>query len=495
MLAKKEKGKHAGTFNISADHNIFGELTINGSKSKLRLHSSESFPTHQIPDRCTTGILHNLTKVSLIDCVTPRVPGHSSGPKGKYYFARIFPHYVILGDQFIHPNDPAVIEVVIYLDDALTLFCDLDAFGAVFDAEPIVQQILEKEPYRKDRRTGPNAHIFYYAGHNEIVSTETAIGRVVVEHRPQIRGGSNRGLLRDKIAVSLRFQSPVLFHEAIRRAGRIIDYMGLLVGRSQNLTGLYLGTKESLHTHSLLTVHWVMYRKRTSKGANGKPSSYDVLLDGVREPDQFASVTASWLERQELWHDARWRFFNSYSEERHYDINRLVASANMFDILPQSAVPSDNPLSSEMITAQETCRKLFRELQESPERSSVLNALGRLGKSSLKRKVQHRANMLRDQAGEFFADLVRVSDAAVNCRNFYVHGTPGAFDYERNFDMVIFFIDSLEFVFAVSDLIEAGWDFGCWLKQGSSMTHPFGRYKVDYRANLNKLLSLLPKPN
>jgi hypothetical protein len=234
-----------------------------------------------------------------------------------------------------------------------------------------------------------------------------------------------------------------------------------------------------------------MYQKRASKAANGKPSSHDVLLDGVREPDQFASVMTSWLERQELWHDARWRFFNSYSEERHYDIDRLVASANMFDILPQSTVPSDNPLTFDVMTARETCRKLFHELPNSPERDSVLNCLGRLGKSSLKRKVRHRAHLLLDQAEEVFTDLIRVTDEAVNCRNFYVHGSKGAFDYERNFDMVVFFTNSLEFVFAGSDLIEAGWDFKRWLKQGSSMTHPFGRYKVVYRASLNRLSSLL----
>ncbi len=116
------------------------------------------------------------------------MPGHSTGPKGTYYFADVFPDYIIVGDEFIRPNESIIAKVVLYLDDATTLFQDFDAFGAVFfDAETIVQEIIQKEGHRGNRQTGPNARILYYTGRDEIVSIETSIGRVVVEHKPGFR--------------------------------------------------------------------------------------------------------------------------------------------------------------------------------------------------------------------------------------------------------------------------------------------------------------------
>jgi hypothetical protein len=64
------------------------------------------------------------------------------------------------------------------------------------------------------------------------------------------------------------------------------------------------------------------------------------------------------------------------------------------------------------------------------------------------------------EAGEWsFPDSYLVLDEAVNCRNHYVHGSRAKIDdQEHFFETVPFFTDTLEFVFAASDLIEAGWN-------------------------------------
>ncbi|MCH8913448.1 MAG: hypothetical protein IIA33_07755 [Planctomycetes bacterium] len=56
----------------------------------------------------------------------------------------------------------------------------------------------------------------------------------------------------------------------------------------------------------------------------------------------------------------------------------------MVDILPSSAIPPDVMLSAELDSAREQARTMFRTLPPSDERNSVLGALGRLGKNSLK---------------------------------------------------------------------------------------------------------------
>jgi len=495
MQTRDSKLRHLGNFSLGDGKQIFGELRIRGSKTRLSLNSSEYIPTHNIPINCITGVLLDLSKVSLLDCVTPRAPGHSTGPRGTYYFADVFAHYVTIGDYFVGPKDATIRKITVYLDDAKVLFHDFKAFGIVFEAEPFVKEILQGDPYRDGHATGPNARILYYTGHDEVVSGDTVFGRVLVEHRPDLLSDDHDGgVLRDEIAVSLEFKSAVLFHEAIMRIQTLIEYFGLLVGRPQNLKSMYVATEESIKTSKLLTVYWNMYSKRDGPKERSRPSSHDILIDGVRQPEAFISVLAKWLERHEVWHSARWRFFNSFFEQRHYDVDRLVGAANMFDVLPPTAAPMDNQLSDELVKARIDCRALFAKLPISPERDSVLNCLGRLGKSSLKRKIRYRAQAIIDQAGERFPDLIRISDQAVDCRNFYVHGSEGAFDYERNFDAVIFFTNTLEFIFAISDMIEAGWDFKSWTTEGSSLSHPFGEYKIEYRRNAQKLFALLPRP-
>jgi hypothetical protein len=57
--------------------------------------------------------------------------------------------------------------------------------------------------------------------------------------------------------------------------------------------------------------------------------------------------------------------------------------------------------------------------------------------------------------------------------------------------MVCFFTQTLEFVFAASDLLDAGWAIGPWLQQGTTMSHPFGIYRVAYQNSLQALKTLL----
>jgi hypothetical protein len=88
--------------------------------------------------------------------------------------------------------------------------------------------------------------------------------------------------------------------------------------------------------------------------------------------------------------------------------------------------------------------------------------------------------------------LILVLEQAVNCRNHYVHGGPSKIDYRNHFfETVAFFTQTLEFVFAASDLIDAGWSFTRWFQQGTTGSHPFGTYCSYYKDNLRALKALL----
>ena len=80
---------------------------------------------------------------------------------------------------------------------------------------------------------------------------------------------------------------------------------------------------------------------------------------------------------------------------------------------------------------------------------------------------------------------------AVLCRNHFVHGSEEAFDYWEEAGAFAFLADTLEFVFAASDLIELGWDYTSWREKGSTLSHRFGAYVDAYNMNLRMLKELI----
>ena len=79
----------------------------------------------------------------------------------------------------------------------------------------------------------------------------------------------------------------------------------------------------------------------------------------------------------------------------------------------------------------------------------------------------------------------------MNCRNHYVHGTQSRIDYSKETLIQIFLTKTMEFVFAASDLIEAGVDVNGLCDSGRGLRHPLGLYLETYELELSKLKSLL----
>ncbi len=485
MQAKLKNSKHPGTFAIAPGREFYGELKLAGPKTKLYLRDEDFFNAHGIPNLCVKGVLHDLTKVTLVDCISSGTGSASHGTEG-YHFSTLFPHFVVRGDRHINPDEKMIAAVHFLIDDAATLFYDFDAFGAVIDARPLISQVVSANKIDREVAIGECPQIQYFTGKQQIFSTDTPIGKVSAYHSPSWSLGGPQGVyIKNKIRVSVEFVDDVKFRDAIDQVYLLRDYFGLLVGRPQNLSEIRLRLKSSPDQPIGLDVHWSWCPKRKKSASGYPPHPADVLIDAVRQPETFSTILVNWLDRQPTWRDARQRFHGIFARQRTYDIDRLVGAANMFDILPPSACPSGVELGPEMEEAKENARRVFKDLPASPERDSVLGALGRLGKPSLKRKVRFRAQIVLNALPEHFPELISVTDKAVDCRNYFVHGGEPPMDYSENSDMVWLFVDALEFVFAASDLIEAGWSIGEWSAR-SSISHPFGRYVRNYPMQLKR---------
>jgi hypothetical protein len=485
--------KRSGKFEISTDKDIYGELTFAGQDTFLYVRDDDFLELEQYR-RCIKGTLYNLTRATLFQCISSE--GASVIGNEGFHHANIFPRFIILGGRQIDPDEKVITNVDFVVDDASALFQDYAAFGSLIDSRPFIEEIVRAQYSRigleRDISIGSHPKILYFTGKSEIFTANTPLGQVSASHRPTHTSGSSDGVqIKNTIGISIAFTEAINFEECIDHTLTVLRYLGVLVGRPQNLLRHRIGIKAEGEWPVSLNVYWSKPPRRHPFENGQCPNNVDILLDAVREPQIFSQVLENWLMREESWQDARKRFFSSFSQQESYPIDRLIGAANMFDILPSSAAPSDVELSSKLKSAKEICWYIFKKLPRSSERDSILNALGRIGKSSLKQKIRYRAQFLLDRFEEKLPDLFTITDEAVICRNHYVHGSEPSFDYNKGFYAVVFFTDTLEFIFAVSDLIEAGWDFNAWMNGHTTMSHPFSKYRIRYAANLEYLQSLL----
>jgi len=495
MTTAYSNAKTSGRFVLGPlEREIRGELTLAGADTALHLHDAGEFDPGANPGRCIHGVLNDLMKVSLFRCVTTQGLGYTSRGPDTYRSATVFPHFVLSGDRHVFPDEKAITHINFSVDDATTLFYDFLAFGLVMDGAPFIEKVVEpiEKAVGSKIPTGPDATILYFAGKREIIGCDTAIGRVSINHnpRPTSWGGPNGVGLKNTIVVTIEFPKRLTVEEAIHCISAPLRYLEILAGRPQNIVFLSVRAESGQHPPTSLTVHWSLAPRRITEGR--EPHTHDILLDAIRRPSEFSTVLFNWLARDAERHHARMRFSNSFNGQQRYTVDRLVGAANMFDILPNSAVPPDVAIADGLENARSKSRESFRALPKSPERDSVLGALGRIGKPALKRKIGHRVEKITNEAAIWFPDLITVTDEAVNCRNYYVHGNDEpSFDYDHHFDAVTFFIDALEFVFASSELVEAGWDIRLWCGSGTMMSHPFGRFLQNYALRLGELNKLL----
>ena len=294
------------------------------------------------------------------------------------------------------------------------------------------------------------------------------------------------------ISVNLR---PVktCFKEVMERTlYKIQGLLGLLIGRPQNIVELTIVT-EPAKTPLQVYVHNLPEYRRF-KNTEHRPDS---LINATQQPKEFTRILENWFERDDTWHEARRRFFNNVGPQYIYSEVRLIIVANLFDILPDNAMPSKIKLSAELECARDQCKSIFKKLKEkTPERARLLDALGRIGQSSLREKINYRNQLLIDQIGDQIPDIDTVIKEAVECRNHYVHGSRNSrIDYIGNRKTKVFLTETLEFVFATSDLIEAGWNIKKWWQDCHDpyYNHPFAIYLNSYKEQLEMLKSLPKK--
>jgi hypothetical protein len=494
FITNEDQFTKLGEFAISPTRKAFGELCVSGPDSYLYIGDSNNLDI-DLSKSNITGSLHDLTKVTLIDCIVGEGTGSTHKNGENFNYIRLFPHFVITGTKYLLFGEDNIQSISFTIEDASALFHDFHAFGSSTSNKELLSDILKTKKYLIDVPIGEFPVIAYFTGKDEILSAKTVLGDIKVTHNPSCNSGNSNGVqICNLITIVIKPSSIINFDEAINHTLDLLRFFDLIIGKRQKLSQLRINVKDELGASIDLNVYWSLSPAHRNKSTRNKRevNSHDLMINPITQSKEFTEVLINWLRVNDERRDARCRFSDSFELDSFYSIDRLISAANMFDILPKSASPKDVDLSADLADAKDKCKAIFKALPKSLERDSVLNAFGRIGKSSLKHKVRHRAKYIIDAESEKFSDLNLILDEAINCRNHYVHGTESKIDYNKNSFLLSFFTDSLEFVFAASELIEGGWNIKSWMNKPTSMSHPFGFYSGYYDDQLAEFKKLLP---
>lgn len=476
-----------GQFDLPGHGSVVGELTLDGSDTKLRLLSRSPLPLLRCAD-VIHGTSFDGKQITCIDCV---VSSQTTGTKREvvtHASIDMFPHFVVTGDAPFNPSEPCVSKVGFTTADMTSLFYDFDAFGFVICTDGLIDSILAERRKLSSFEVGDRPQIACFSGKSEIVVVDTVFGKFRASHRPTSNMGGPDGVtIGNRIFVTLEPRSATAFKGAIDGIASVARFLSVVAGRQQPLRHLEIAIRGADSDQLLHDVYW-SFGEEESASEQPKPHPSDVPVDPIRRPEEFTAVATDWIARDTDWGTARSRYLRCVADGNRYDVDRLVAAANMFDVLPKAAVPLVKELPEDLAGFRIRALEELREFQRNPDRDSLISAIARIGSPSLPRKVMHRAGIVMGKAQGMFPDLEVALRTAIQCRNHFVHGPSDKFDFDKIEPFVPFCTEALEFVFAASDLIEAGWDMTRWLQDGHGSGHSFARFQWDYKEMIKGLV-------
>ncbi|MEQ7874257.1 HEPN domain-containing protein [Sphingomonas sp. ASV193] len=467
-----ERGQRiTGTFEVESGRTVFGELAIEGEQTSLYLRDDDFFLTLDLEQGYLAGTAHDLSRLSLHQCITQSGPGTGWRGPESYTFAELFPHYILHGSAHLRPDERCVAAISFSVEDGRAAFYDFDSYGLVLEPQKLIEKVANANRAVIKRKvvTGPNPQIRYFAGRTDLLDADTAIGTVLVKNRTGLSLPGAEAIVPG-VGFEIVFEEPVTFEAAQDRATTLTRFLNLIIGRPQNRKDLVVKTAKEADPAPHFLRAYATLQDRWDHGPDRGPGPRDVLIEGVSNRREMQKVLQRWLALNPVRRDARLRFALGFEQRHRFSEDRLIGAANMFDLLPADAVPRRVRLTKNVLAARDQAKALFKALDDCPERQAILGALGRVGQSSLRQKIGHRAKIVTRRLPWLAPDMDLVIREAVNCRNHYVHGSAASFDY-RGSGAFAFLTRALEFIFGASDLVDCGWNLRRFAANGGD--HPF----------------------
>ena len=475
---------HFGSFDLHGLR-VFGELRLSAAQSRLRLRIEDK-PARLDAPSVVYGQLHDFSFVSCIDCVGGSTPDTRSDSQGHHSYSwDLFPHFALIGDRHFNPAIDKIIGVWFSVSDASLIFDDFDSYGVLYESPMSISELIPKSVGDRQVPHGPAPKLAYFAGRSNVLDVAVSEGRIEVRHWPIYEMSSSEGIrLGSNLKLGIRFSTPKDISSCLSAVSKLTQFLSLVAGRSQGVSNVQVQTNGATEKVRPLLLHWSFAPSEVKTVEDqDKPSFWDMPLDAIRRPDEFASSLSSWWEASLDQGLARARLHSCRARGMHFDVDRLVAAANMFDLRVTSV---ETEIPAELAQVCKESVMALMKLPKTDDRDSAIMALKRVGAPSLRKKVFARATVVKLRF--VLDDLDEVLRLAIQSRNYFVHGGGDKFNYAAVEPYTAFLTESLEFVFAAAELIECGWDGAAWKRKPHTASHWFSRYLSGYSGYARDLL-------
>lgn len=479
--SRKVAEKFFAAFKLEGQQ-LIGELVLDGDRTNLHLSSRRPIPYDPQP-HTLYGELLDHRKLSLYECVgySPEVEGVYPNP---VYRRDVFPHFTLIGPRHYDWDDKVFVTVSFKADDMGVLFSSPGTFGWNFVDGMDLQGILPSENGAGQSDFGDRPLVFWYANKEEERKIELGGKAFHAQLTFESSVSDFSGITcPSETAAVLTYENPVGLDVIIEDITSVLDFVVVVTGRAQEVRGITVtdnsvGERGPLKTADEFSLQWSLAPQ--SPELPGAPHR-DLPISVSRDDAEFRIVFANWIQKHSDWSVARSRVLQWKGRGHQYDSNRLIAAANAFDVLPDSAYPAVGKLSDEVERKRNRCKEIIMELSHGDERTQILSTLKFWG-SALRDKVECRSKIVNNAIGFHLPGLDDVVRIALKARNFYVHGSDYAHEYFQ--ELFEFLTDTLEFVFIASDLIECGWNARAWIARKPSFGNPLARYVYSYSRNV-----------
>lgn len=425
------------------------------------------------------------TKLTFLKNIRTKSTRHHGGGGSLITY---MPHFVLIGRSEVDP-DSRIREIVFSTGDADKIFYDFDAFSVDLSADrKRIGEIIKDQTALVGRpvEVGDNPIIAYFTGKFSIFSVEADDLTVFARHRPSYgMGGPNGVAIHNKIMLGIDLRAPKPLDDAITHLIKMLRFLQIIAGRKQAISDLQVRL-EAATEHDWHDLLWCLAFSQDGSPEDS-PHPGDVLVNGGSDPIAFGEVLSGWLQTDECNIDARVRFSQTFEQGRAYGADRIVSSANVFDLLPSTYFTPRPPLTKPELDAKAKAIEVFRDLPRSDVRDRALGDLGRLGEHNLKSRVLERATKIIKIAGRRLDGLDLILRDAIDARNHFVHGTKvGARRAKLFRQEASFYIGALEMTFAMAEMLECGWDMRKWLQGHHGYGHPFAEFLINFSPRLSQ---------
>lgn len=431
----------SGHFTVPPSNNrLYGQLHLDRTKSYLHLLSSNAFDhlkkTHH---SVICGLLDNGDHVTLLNCTFSGM-NHHLGLSGEMYKYTIYPRVILSGNDHFYPDNSSIKKVCFEIDDAMRIFHSSPRVGTIRAGQDLMKIISEYNGLF-DISSKSFGWISYFIGPIEFLRCDTQYGTVLVNACTGYQANLTLFVDQDvKVITFIENEHGNSIDNSIIAMKTFSQLMGIIAGKQQNLNNIEFVIESKKHPYDVRLNAYLtapIIHPNVLDSRQQKIDSYCLLIDPIQKKEEFSIVVGKWFEKSKI-HTvavARARVLSEWGSLQ-YSTDRLIRVASAFDLLEEKS--KEKGLANKIITRSKP----------------ILDFLPENMKNNLKDVIQ----------------------SAITCRNQFVHGPRRGKHGVDYGNCVIFYSDTLEFVFLTSDLVDCGWDMKSWMTQEVRGWHLFFNY-------------------